>query len=188
MHLAFSRIEVYDLFKSWLAVSLAFTIASVGLQFNMGVVIIFGILAFSAGIGFVLHELAHKVVAQRFGAFAEFRSNDQMLLIMLLVSAFGFIFAAPGAVFTHGSLSFDKYGKISLAGPLMNIVLALLFFGLTFTQFALIGHYGATINAWLAVFNLLPFPMFDGFKVLAWNRWVWALAGIAAVAVLLLTF
>jgi len=33
---------------------------------------------------------------------------------------------------------------------------------------------GAAINAFLAVFNLIPFAVFDGRKVYAWNRVYWA--------------
>ncbi len=188
MQLRFSKFEVFDLVKAWLAVSVAFTIASVGLQLNYGVLVIFGILAFSAGLGFLLHELAHKMVAQHYGAWAEFRSDDKMLLIMLVISAFGFIFAAPGAVFHSGNTTFQQRGKISLAGPLVNIALAILFLGLTFTPLAILGLYGSRINAWLALFNMLPFGPLDGTKVLAWNPFVWGLTGLVSLGLVLLSF
>lgn len=178
----FSKVEVIDLLKAWFAVSLAFTIASAGLQFNMGVVVLFGIIAFSAGIGFVLHELAHKVVAQHYGAWAEFRADNKMLLIMLVISFFGLIFAAPGAVFHSGNTTFQQRGKISVAGPWMNILLALIFWGLTFTALGPAAMYGAKINAWLALFNMLPFGPLDGTKVLAWNPVVWGVTGAIAAA------
>lgn len=182
----FSRIELIDLLKAWFAVSLAFTIASVGLTLNPGVLVVFGIVAFSAGLGFLLHELAHKVVAQHYGAWAEFRADNKMLLVMLLISFFGFIFAAPGAVFHSGNTTFQQRGKISVAGPWMNIVLCLLFWGLTFTPIGAIAAYGAGINAWLALFNMLPFGPLDGTKVLAWSPLVWGLTGLTALALVFL--
>jgi len=45
----------------------------------------------------------------------------------LLFSLFGFIIAAPGAVFIRGMITRERNGKISLAGPMTNIVLAILF-------------------------------------------------------------
>jgi len=180
----FSKTEIKDLLKAWIAVSAAFTLASVGLHTTA--VLLFPVAAIAAGLGFLLHELAHKFVAQRYGAWAEFRADTRMLILMLIVSLFGFIFAAPGAVLIQGNVGYQRNGKISLAGPAMNIVLALLFLALT--PVTALAGYGAQINAWLAVFNLIPFSFFDGAKVLAWNRYVWALTGLAAIGVLVLSF
>ncbi|MBI4145558.1 site-2 protease family protein [Candidatus Woesearchaeota archaeon] len=186
----FSSTEIRDLIKAWLAVTLAFTILYAGLRFDAGVLIVFAALAISVGLGFLLHELAHKFVAQKYHAWAEFRSDDRMLLLMLAVSAFGFVFAAPGAVMIGGHLPIDKHGKVALAGPSMNILLAIVFAALTFipNPAFLFAGYGATINAWLAVFNLLPFGPMDGAKVLMWSKTAWAAAGIASLGVLFLTF
>ena len=184
MKFAFSRIELIDLLKAWFAISVAFTIASVGLQFNLGVIVLFGVVAFSAGLGFLLHELAHKIVAQHYGAWAEFRADNRMLLLMLIISVFGFIFAAPGAVFHSSNTTFQQRGKISVAGPMTNIVLALFFLGLSFI-IGPVALYGAQINAWLALFNMLPFGPLDGTKVLAWSPAVWGITGLAALALVI---
>ncbi|WP_211259700.1 site-2 protease family protein, partial [Thermococcus celericrescens] len=38
----------------------------------------------------------------------------------------------------------------------------------------------ATVNLWLAFFNLLPFPPLDGSKVVRWNAGYWAVSiGVA---------
>jgi Zn-dependent protease len=72
-----------------------------------------------------------------------------------------------------------------LSGPLTNILLAILCVPLILTGLpiiSLLGQIGMQINAWLAMFNLIPFMGIDGEKVLAWNRYVWALAGLLAVS------
>ena len=40
----------------------------------------------------------------------------------------GFVFAAPGAVYTYANYMNDEInGKISIAGPIVNIIIALIF-------------------------------------------------------------
>ena len=77
----------------------------------------------------MLHELAHKFVAIHYGFWAEYKLWVQGLILAVVISVISnFIFAAPGAVYIHGEyISDEQNGKISLAGPLTNIVLALIF-------------------------------------------------------------
>ena len=52
----------------------------------------------------------------------------QGLILAIVTAAFGFVFAAPGAVYIQGEyISKEENGKISIAGPLINIGLAILF-------------------------------------------------------------
>ena len=180
----FSSAELKDLAKAWLAISLAFTIVIAGLRFDAAVLVIFFMLALSAGLGFLLHELSHKLVAQHYKAWAEFRADDRMLLIMLLLSPFGVLFAAPGAVVIADNVSHEKHGRIALAGPATNIALALIFGFFAQASTSFFFAYGAQINAWLALFNLIPFGPLDGAKVIAWNRYAWLIAGLASAGVL----
>src|SRR5437762_2913090 len=60
--------------------------------------------------GFLLHELMHKAVAQRYGAWAEFRSSRTGLLFALFTAVIGIVFAAPGAVYIAGPLSREQNG------------------------------------------------------------------------------
>ncbi len=125
--------------------------------------------------GFVLHELAHKVVAQRYGHWAEFRAHFPGLGISVLVAAvLHVLFAAPGAVVIQGRVTPRENGLISLVGPGTNFVVAVIC--LPFFAFKVNADYMTTlfatvagINALLALFNLLPFGPFDGRKVLRWN-------------------
>ncbi|MDI6810637.1 MAG: site-2 protease family protein [archaeon] len=184
-----SGTEIKHLVIAWLAIAFAFTII---LQrwYHLSLFRIFIISAVTVGFAFIFHELAHKVVAQRYGAWSEFRMAPFMLLLAILTAFMGFIFAAPGAVMIFNPyLTREENGKISLAGPMMNVILAILFLTLFLLApsgiFGWMGKFGMMINAWLAVFNLIPISVLDGRKVLAWDRGVYGAAlGIAIIVLI----
>jgi Zn-dependent protease len=193
----FSQKEIKDLFFAWILISLAFAILFSGptllFSLDLMVLIILGISAITAGMSFLLHELMHKYMAQKYGLWAEFRAFYPGLWIALFFSFLGFIFAAPGAVVSksHRQISIEKRGKISLAGPLTNIILGLLFFAPSlYYPKAVFGlfNYGLAINALLAAFNLIPLRPFDGKDIYDWNKIVYAAAAIIAVLLLLISF
>ena len=168
-----SETEIRDLLKAWIVISIAFAIV-LRYSFSYSFYSVFVISSLTVGTGFLLHELGHKIVAQRYGCFAEFRSFDNMLIMALVMSFFGFVFAAPGAVMISGRIDGRKNGIISAAGPLVNIGLALVFLALALSQptnlFKAIVYYGFIINSWLALFNMIPFWLFDGYKIWKWNK------------------
>ena len=188
--------ELRDLVVSALLLAVAFGIAfSGGLEaFSepRGLVEAILIALIGVSLGFVLHEIAHRLVARRYGFFAEYVMWPAGLLIALAGSLFGFIFAAPGAVMIHprmdaGGVAFptkEKSGIISVAGPVMNIGLAIVFLILDQIRPALIFSLGSLVNAWLATFNLIPLGPLDGTKILAWSKGVWALLLVLAIALL----
>ena len=185
-----SETEIKDLIKAWIAISIAFAFVmkgSVGLSFYQ----VFIVAAITVGTGFLLHELGHKIIAQKYGCFAEFRSFDQMLILALIMSYFmGIVFAAPGAVMISGPVGIRRNGKISAAGPSVNLVLALMFLSILMIPptgiIKAIAFYGFFINSWLALFNLMPIGNFDGAKVLRWNKTVYAIMVAVAFGFLFL--
>ncbi len=187
----FSREELIDLSKAWIVISLAFAIVLSNEIFSLSFLLTVLISAITVGVGFLLHELAHKYVALRYGCTAEFRSFDQMLVFALLMSwILGIVFAAPGAVFISGNVNLERNGRISIAGPITNLVIALIFLLISFTSinniFLInglgIGEFGFFINTWLALFNMIPFWNFDGKKIFYWNKTAWiTVVGIALV-------
>lgn len=136
------------------------------------------------GLAFILHELAHKFTAQRLGYWAEFRIHQQgiMLTLLSLISPLKII--APGAVMIGNIANWDHYGKVSIAGPMTNIGLGIIFFMIALmTGNPMINNLavlGMNINASLALFNLIPFGVFDGAKIIRWNRIIWGVAILAA--------
>ena len=134
------------------------------------------------GGAFLLHELAHKFSAQRLGYWAEFRLNALGLLITLMSFFSPLKVIAPGAVVISGLMYGDDYGKISLAGPLTNIVQAVTFLVMGFFSANRLFDVGIIVNSSLALFNLLPFSEFDGAKIFRWDKRLWvatfAVAGL----------
>lgn len=183
----FSNVEIEHLLKAWVAISLAFAILlSKGDVFSSTFTTMLLVSGFTVGLGFLLHELGHKFVAQRYKCFAEFRAFNGMLVLAVAMSFVGFIFAAPGAVMINGYVNKERNGKISVAGPAVNLGLGVIFLALMLAGFVnLFTQYGLMINAWLAAFNMIPFMNLDGKKILNWSKPVYFSVLGGAIALLL---
>jgi Zn-dependent protease len=123
-----------------------------------------------------------------------------MLLLPILVAFLGWFLAAPGAVWHRGHLTQQQLGLVAIAGPITNLVIAYIFFGVLLlvepilnasagigtSWFWLNGLWiGFNINAWLGLFNMIPADPFDGGKVWRWNKVVY---GVTAAVALLTVF
>jgi Zn-dependent protease len=190
--------EWKDLLIAWLAIALAFTLIFIRTHIDLiGFLIFFAISLVTVGIGFVFHEMAHKFTAMRFGYWAEFRKDTQMLLIAVVLAALaGIVFAAPGATVIYGApLNREQNGKISIAGPLTNLILCIPF-GLIYLAGAtgslgpvglIIGTVGFQVNAMIAFFNMIPVSVLDGRKILSWNLPVFVVMFLVTLGVLYLS-
>lgn len=183
--------EVFDLFIAWVTISLAFAFVLSAMELG-ALPIVVPMVMLTVGLGFILHELAHKYVAIHYGCHAEFRMWTMGLVIAILLSiTVGFVFAAPGAVYIFGKeLSRKKNGIISIAGPVVNILLAIGFFSLAFIAASKgflhdLGMMGFRINLFLAAFNMLPIPPLDGSKVFFWSKGIWAIIFIPLAIIIL---
>ena len=180
----FSQKEVRDIVVAWAALALAFTIASRGgLAGNL--ISAYFVAFVAVGSGFVLHELMHKFTAERYGYWAEFRMWVMGIVLALVTSTLGVIFAAPGATYISGqNVSERENGIISLAGPATNIAIAFAFLlvGIVGTGiFTQLGGVGFSINLFLAAFNMIPVMPLDGAKVFRWNKILWAVIFIPVI-------
>ena len=196
--MSFSKYEKEQLTESIGILTVAFTLAlSDGLAPVMndpGILLNTLPLAFGAVMtGFLLHELAHKWMAQQYGCWAEYRGNRNGLLFALLMSSFGFLLAAPGAVMVSGRITERQNGIIAAVGPISNIVIALIAFPIyIFTvglesPLSLIGELArfiVIINLILGGFNMIPIQPLDGSKIIVWSKYAYfgIIAAIFAVA------
>jgi Zn-dependent protease len=48
--------------------------------------------------------------------------------------------------------------------------------------------FAAYINAFMAVFNLIPFGILDGYKIFSFNKKIWALAFTASAILAIVTY
>lgn len=187
----FTPSEIKALIKSWILISIAFGIVLSEAFFSKELLINIGISLITVGVAFLLHELAHKYFAQKYHCQAEYKSFDFMLLIALITSFLGIILAAPGAVYIQGYTTKKQNGIISAAGPATNIILAIIALPLFFITTGLTHHIITlmlTINAMLAIFNLLPFAIFDGKKVYDWNKGIWMIMLLTSLALAITSF
>ncbi|MDR3292173.1 MAG: site-2 protease family protein [Methanobrevibacter sp.] len=190
----FSFDEIADIILSFFVISIAFSLLYARVDINQAVNIL-PIVMVGAGCGFIFHELAHKFAALHYNYHAEFKKWIPGLIFSLISPMIGFMFAAPGAVHIYGNYISDKVnGIISIVGPITNIVLSLIFLisgAYILTNPALVNFggnqiliqmcvLGFSVNAWLALFNLIPFSVLDGAKVFRWDPIIWFItAGIA---------
>ena len=200
-----SRREEFDLFIAWIAISLAFAIIflrEIGRADPVIALTSLVLSLFTVGIGFILHEMAHKFTAMKYGFWAEFRKDNMMLVVAVALAALvGVVFAAPGATVIYDTtgrgISREQNGKISAAGPVVNLLLCIPFAGLLIYSSGAqslngtiipVGMIGLQVNAMIAAFNMLPVSVLDGKKVWAWNKGIFLVLIIAAFGALWASF
>ena len=155
-------------------------------------------------VGFVFHEYAHAIVADKLGdrtprmqgklSFDPRVHIDWIGFIFILLVGFGW--AKPVQINTR---NFRKPRRdhilVSVAGPVMNLIVAAVFLlilkllivtGVVSSYSSLsstiidVFTYSAYINVILFVLNLLPIPFFDGYAILSnlINTWKYRIFAI----------
>ena len=177
--------EVIQLTIAWITLSIVFSISHLmdPIKITLTSIVLIGIIA---GTSFIFHELAHKFTAKYFLYQAQFELWAWGVIASLaisIISGGNLIFAALGSVnimkrgtnYTSNT-SEKEIGIISAAGPITNMAVALILFILGNVNSGLVDFYnlGIMINIYLAAFNLIPLLMLDGYKIMKWNKIMWA--------------
>jgi Zn-dependent protease len=172
-------------------------VIGISLSFGFGALgqedwtVVLSALAIVITLSFFTHEIAHKFTAQRRGLWAEFRLTVWGAVLTCISIFLPFKIISPGAVMISGPASMDEIGKISIAGPVTNLVLSIVFFGavpFVPVAYSWIFAVGAFFNAYIALFNLIPLGILDGFKIFHWNKMVWALAFAISVTLTIMGY
>ena len=120
----------------------------------------------------ILHEFGHKFLAIAFGMEAVFNAAYFWLGIALLLTlaSFPFIIFVPAYVSIFGDGTALQYSLIAFAGPFVNLFLWI--GSLIIIKTMKIKHryipllvLTSRINMFLFIFNMIPIPGFDGYKV-----------------------
>ena len=184
----FSKTEINHLTLATLAFTLAlafmFSGGIMGALSDPSAFLAYGVLALITFTpGFLIHEIAHKIQARKYGCWAEFRASPSGLRFgVLLAAILGIVFMAPGAVMVAGNTTREQFGKVALAGPVSNVVLwciglasAVAFGGAGGIVDDVI-YYWMWANGILGALNMLPFGPLDGKKIKTWSDvvfWLW---------------
>ena len=158
------------------------------LSYHSGVIV-------GAVIGMILHELAHKYYAIREGCRASYVLTPFGLTITLLSGFIPFIaIISPGYVAlicypTSWLPREPREDLIAASGIATNLILsfiARLACSITPYHLHLFLAGFAQINAWMAFFNLLPIPPFDGHRIINRMAGIWLAMFIASLLMLFL--
>lgn len=166
---------------------------------------------------FPIHECAHAVAAKFCGddtaeregriTLNPFAHIDLRGALMILLFGIGYARPTPVSLIKCRKFSMRKSGAlIAAAGPISNLLMAFLFhiigrLVLVFapaTDAAYYVYLGVIsivqINIWLAVFNFLPVPGFDGYRIVESflpNKvvnWIERHAGIISLVMIVILF
>jgi Zn-dependent protease len=172
----------------------ALLVIGIGLSFGFGgnsTLLFLSTLAAIMAVSFFTHEIAHKVTAQKRGMWAEFRLTTWGSVITMISIFLPFKFISPGAVMISGSANMDDIGKVSIAGPITNIVLSTVFLAilpLAPSGLSWVFAIGAFLNAYIAIFNLIPFGILDGYKIISWNKKIWVVTFAVSAILTIISF
>ncbi|MEM0021791.1 MAG: hypothetical protein QW039_05210 [Fervidicoccaceae archaeon] len=138
-------------------------------------------------IGFFMHEMAHRFFARRAMCSSRFVLDPLGLAITLISSILPLAFLAPGyvGIYCYGNvLRRGDMLKISSGGIATNLALSIIGAILYPISPAFFSTF-SVINAWFALFNLIPFGPFDGAKIFKISKLIWIIMFILSLSLYL---
>jgi GNAT superfamily N-acetyltransferase/Zn-dependent protease len=189
--------EWWHFMAAWLGVSFALSMQALRTGWPLSLLPLFFAVA---GLSLLAHELPQKLVGRRLGLETTFKAWGSGILFGSLLAAVGSFFPAYGSTYVE-QLDWwyeprEKWTGIFFAvGPSVSLALAFAFWAVSLFAsnglFSASGRVGYTMNLVIVIFNLIPVQaagglVWDGKKILMWNKaaWLMLFAGAAALFVL----
>lgn len=158
--------------------------------------ILFAVVAISL----LTHEGSQKLAARWLGLEATFKAWGSGLLFGWLLTLIGGFFPSHGSTYVKQvdwryAPEKDRTGILFALGPVVSLTLATAFWivpALTTSSLPVASmKVGYTMNLLLVIFNLVPIQaaggfVWDGKKILTWNKTVWAILVIATAVLVTL--
>ncbi|MFX0055808.1 MAG: hypothetical protein ACFFAX_10795 [Promethearchaeota archaeon] len=149
-------------------------------------------------LSFMIHEFAHKFVAQKYGMYAHFRMTMQGYYLSAVAILFAIPIFGTGVMAVGGVRDVDDYAKSTVAGPFSNLIVAGLLFitaeiivittGVLAFPIDFIVIYAMLLNSFLGLFNMIPIPGFDGSTIFRWSKPIWVLLTLSLLSTLLVGY
>ncbi|BDC19456.1 site-2 protease family protein [Acidianus sp. HS-5] len=149
----------------------------------------------AATIAVVPHEFAHRQVARKYGCFSRFTLSFSGFLATSIINLFGIAIVFFSG-YTLISCNFFRANKkldgiTAAAGPATNLIVSAIFYVLATLFFpslaGILFFYIAMFNSAVAFFNLLPFWVLDGAKIMRWDIKIWVLMIAVSLIMMVLT-
>lgn len=144
------------------------------------------------------HEFSQKLVAHKMGLETTFKAWSSGILFSWLIALLGGFFPAYGSTYVKQldwwyNPQKDKTGIIFAIGPLSNLTLSFAFWAISnfaannlLADSAKIGYATSLLTV---IFNLIPVQtaggfVWDGKKILVWNKAIWTALVIATIVLI----
>jgi len=152
-------------------------------------------------ISFLLYHLAQRMMARKLKCYIAYRLWVPGVVFSLLFMMVGIKIVLIGGILLS-AYKFGRWGMkdrlptvqeigfISVAGPITNISLAIIFgliAGPAATGQESFFAYMSMLNSWLAIFNLVPIKNLDGGKVMFWSPVYWFFLSLFAILLIMPT-
>jgi Zn-dependent protease/GNAT superfamily N-acetyltransferase len=189
--------EVWHFMAAWLGVSLVWLIQALRAgQSSRSLPFLFVVV----GLSLFAHELPQKLVGRHLGLETTFKAWGSGILFSSLLAIVGSFFPAYGSTYIKQlDWWYDPKQKDTgiffAIGPAVSLVLACAFWVLSSITnsdvFTALGNMGYTMNLVTVIFNLIPVQaagglVWDGKKILTWDKGVWLILFASTVALVTL--